>query len=378
MFVKSLKNQESMNKSYFPVLALCLLSSLSSVGQTTNSSPYCMPVFGGATVTRGITSVNYGSGTNASAPTNNSYTFYNNLPANPVTGGQTFCFFSVNAIGGAGDLTLYVDWNQDNVFEQTIPAPNVNGERVYTTSLQAGGSISLCSPAISDTTMAGTTRARIMYVTAIVPCSSSTATPLNGEVEDYLVTVSGVKPIPRVTSASTLTGNSATLGGTVHANGGGATTVDFEYGQTTSYTNSVTGGSVSANAHTTVSANITGLLPNTIYHYRVKSTNTNGTTYSKDQTFVTTSLGVAGVDGGAQFFVSPNPSNGAVRISGIEKGRDYEIAVYDLTGRKVLATSLAADGWLHLEELTKGVYMLRIKESGNADAVFATSRVVLN
>jgi len=90
------------------------------------------------------------------------------------------------------------------------------------------------------------------------------------------------------TSATSITGSSANLNGQVNANGV-PTTVSFEYGLNTSYGNSVaaTPGSVSGTTFTTVSANVSGLIPEAVYHFRAVGTNSFGTYYGNDMTFVT-------------------------------------------------------------------------------------------
>src|SRR5208283_1165610 len=76
--------------------------------------------------------------------------------------------------------------------------------------------------------------------------------------------------------------------GSVNANNA-TTTVKFEYGLTASYGNQVTAAQSPLNGTTpaAVSAQITGLVPNTIYHYRVSATNVAGTTTGADSTFST-------------------------------------------------------------------------------------------
>ena len=66
------------------------------------------------------------------------------------------------------------------------------------------------------------------------------------------------------TAATEITRASATLNGTVNANGA-STAVSFEYGLTTAYGNTVAGvpSPVTGNTVTPVTANITGLLPAT-------------------------------------------------------------------------------------------------------------------
>ncbi len=94
---------------------------------------------------------------------------------------------------------------------------------------------------------------------------------------------------PTVTTdpATNINGNSVTLNATVNPTGS-ATTVYFEWGTTTSYGNITPTQSIgSGTTNVNVSANITGLSPNTTYHYRVTALNANGTTNGLDAVFTT-------------------------------------------------------------------------------------------
>jgi phosphodiesterase/alkaline phosphatase D-like protein len=91
------------------------------------------------------------------------------------------------------------------------------------------------------------------------------------------------------TGAATGVGSTnATLNGTVNANGS-STTVIFEYGLDTSYgfTWTADQSPVTGSTNTAVTATISELLPNTLYHFRVVATNANGTTNGADMTFTT-------------------------------------------------------------------------------------------
>ncbi|MCH7677315.1 T9SS type A sorting domain-containing protein [candidate division KSB1 bacterium] len=68
-----------------------------------------------------------------------------------------------------------------------------------------------------------------------------------------------------------------------------STTAKFEYGTTTSYGSEISAAQspVSGSSPVDVSAQITGLSPNTGYHYRVVATNSSGTTQGSDLTFTT-------------------------------------------------------------------------------------------
>ncbi len=88
-------------------------------------------------------------------------------------------------------------------------------------------------------------------------------------------------------SASSIGSDSATLNGTVNPNGK-ATSYHFEYGTTTSYGQSSASESAgSGTSDQQVSANISGLAPETIYHFRLVASNVDGTTLGSDQSFQT-------------------------------------------------------------------------------------------
>jgi phosphodiesterase/alkaline phosphatase D-like protein len=80
----------------------------------------------------------------------------------------------------------------------------------------------------------------------------------------------------------------ATLNGLVNPNYL-STTVTFEYGLTTTYgsTATATQSPITGNNSLSVSVNLSGLNPGTIYHFRVKTVNTLGTVYGDDKTFTT-------------------------------------------------------------------------------------------
>ncbi|MDE3070327.1 MAG: fibronectin type III domain-containing protein, partial [Acidobacteriota bacterium] len=81
----------------------------------------------------------------------------------------------------------------------------------------------------------------------------------------------------------------ATLNGTVTPNGF-ATTWKFEYGESTGYGASTAEGEVGSGGGATpqaVSSALSGLKPDTVYHFRLVATNPGGTTQSGDGTFRT-------------------------------------------------------------------------------------------
>lgn len=131
-----------------------------------------------------------------------------------------------------------------------------------------------------------------------------------------IVNLQTVLPVtaPTVTTnaAGGLTATGATLNGTVNANNA-STTVTFQYGLTTAYGSTVTADQspVSGNSNTAVSKTITGLTPNTTYHYRVIGVNSGGTTNGGDVTFTTSAIAPT---------ATTNPASGVTSSGGILNG----------------------------------------------------------
>ena len=135
--------------------------------------------------------------------------------------------------------------------------------------------------------------------------------------------------MPTVTTTAATTGitsNKATLRGTINTNGGQTVSPFFEYGTTTSYgvvDYNSSPSFVSGSSPVEVTTNLTGLLPNTTYHYRIcaiqqtgVSTNTNG----GDMTFTTNPLGAAPVINGPFSASEITTRSAVVRTSSVTAG----------------------------------------------------------
>ena len=98
-----------------------------------------------------------------------------------------------------------------------------------------------------------------------------------------------VAPAATTAAASGITFDSATLNGTVNASNNNSTTVAFDYGTSTAYGTQVaaTPSTATGNIATPVNAMLTGLTPNTTYHYRVTAACSVATATGKDLTFTT-------------------------------------------------------------------------------------------
>jgi Glycoside hydrolase family 44/Divergent InlB B-repeat domain len=97
-------------------------------------------------------------------------------------------------------------------------------------------------------------------------------------------------PTVTAAAASNVTDNSATLNGLVNPNGLPTTTV-LEWGTTTAYGSTTSAPSPGGGTtNVPVAANVSGLAPNTTYHYRVVATNGAGATTGSDTAFTTSAI----------------------------------------------------------------------------------------
>jgi hypothetical protein len=126
----------------------------------------------------------------------------------------------------------------------------------------------------------------------------------------------GSAPTCNTDNASNITFNSARLNGTVNPNGI-TTTSYFQYGLTTSYTVSTTAQVIGDGlTSVAVSEDLTGLLSDNEYNFRVVGVNTTGTSYGSNMTFTTPiplptcTTGVADriTSGSARFNGTVNPN----------------------------------------------------------------------
>jgi len=160
--------------------------------------------------------------------------------------------------------------------------------------------------------------------------------------------ITAIPPVATSKAATTVAETTVTLNGSVNPNGS-ATTVSFEYGTTTGYgstlaasTNILTGSSL-----TDVSAGLTGLTPNTTYHFRVKATNAAGTVTGEDLIFTTPASVVApAVTSSAATSVTNTTAsiNGSVNANGSSTTVSFEYGTTFLYGSSAAATPATASG----------------------------------
>jgi hypothetical protein len=144
----------------------------------------------------------------------------------------------------------------------------------------------------------------------------------------------GVYPLaPKVATGtkSSVTSTGATVSGTVNADGF-ATTDSIQYGTAASYGTAIAASpaTTTGTSTTTIGATLSGLTPNTTYHYRVKAVNAKGTAYGADSTFTTSKGALTIVGAKAQDKVYDGTVAAVVtgaKLSGISGTDDVSLAL---------------------------------------------------
>jgi phosphodiesterase/alkaline phosphatase D-like protein len=164
--------------------------------------------------------------------------------------------------------------------------------------------------------------------------------------EDMTFTINGLPPTAVTNTATGIGNDTATLNGTVNANGS-ETTVTFEYGLDTSYGTTATAiqNPVTGTSDTAVSVVISDVLPNTTYHYRVVATNAGGTTNGADMTFTTLPLAPTAVTGMASSVGTTGATlNGTVNANDASTTVTFEYGINTGYGTTVTADQSPVTG----------------------------------
>ncbi len=179
------------------------------------------------------------------------------------------------AIADPGEVTI----SQSASFSSSGTVPGAGGISSYHWDFGDGGTSSAPNPSHTYTST-GT-----FPVTLTVTDDGGFTFSTEREV-----TVLSPAQVPEATStpATGVTDTTATLNGIVNPMGR-KTTYRFEYGLTTAYGNSTSPASAGAGSSpVAVSGGVAGLVPSTVYHFRISATNSGGTEEGADQVFTTT------------------------------------------------------------------------------------------
>jgi hypothetical protein len=152
-------------------------------------------------------------------------------------------------------------------------------------------------------------------------------------------------PVVSTGGSSAVGASGATINATVTANAVDAS-VHFEFGASTSYGQQTPAQHVRGVFPVAVESGLSGLSPNTTYHYRVVASSTDGTAVSADQTFTTAPAppgasppgasplaAIAKLTGLGESYsifavaASPTPLNGQAAVRGHHKGTVFSFAL---------------------------------------------------
>ena len=168
--------------------------------------------------------------------------------------------------------------------------PNGQGTTVH---FEYGTTTSYGSTTPNQIFTGGKTQNVMASISSLVPGTlyhfRLVGTNTGGTVNGSDLTFTTVQPAPTITTAAAtnVTTTAAALNGMVNPNGAMTTTVHFEYGITTGYGTSTSNQMFTGTTNQNVTANISGLIPNTLYHFRLVGSNSGGTTNGNDLTFMT-------------------------------------------------------------------------------------------
>ena len=250
----------------------------------------------------------------------------------------------------------------------------------------------------SQSPVTGTTSTSVSYViTGLIPNQTYHYRVMGSNVadttygSDAAFTTTAIVPTVSTSAATSIGSTSATFNGTVNANNA-STAVTFEYGLDTSYGTTATAAQspVTGTTATSVSKAVSGLIPNTTYHYRVKGVNTAGTTYGGDLTFttpksapvVTTDSAGSVTDNSATLNGTVNASNESATVTfeygtSLSYGTTVAATPSSLTGSTDTAVSYALSGLL--PNTTYHYRVIAVNGTGTtngSDITFKTAAIV--
>jgi hypothetical protein len=150
-------------------------------------------------------------------------------------------------------------------------------------------------------------------------------------------------PVAVTNAALGTTTSAAVLNGTVNPTNL-ATTYHFEYGTTTAYgTNTASQSAGSDYATHAESASLTGLAPNTTYHFRIVATNAIGSSVGADQVFTTSANAPLVVTGSASGVSSSAATvHGSVNPNGVATTYHFDYGTSTKYGKSTAPASAGA------------------------------------
>ena len=180
--------------------------------------------------------------------------------------------------GMGADTHYYFNYGTSNTYGVEAPSPAADA-----------GVVSSDAPVSTQLTgLSPNTTYHYQLVAYNAPCFFGCPPAQTATGEDVAFTTLALPPVAVAdASGGNISPNSATVTGSADLQGVGGS-YHFEYWPSTAYGSSTPVGTLAASElGQAVNANISGLSPNTTYHYRLAVTNNGGSEYSADETFTT-------------------------------------------------------------------------------------------
>jgi len=259
----------------------------------------------------------------------------NSTPGNVNGVGTVASFNRPRGLDVDASGNVYVADDMNHMIRKIIQT----GYSISPSTLPEGLSFDATTGKISGTPTT-TWRASNYTITGTNASGSSSAT----------ITIEVVPPAPTVSTlaADGILSSEATLNGTINSNDEYTyTTVTFDYGLTTSYGTTVTAtqSPVTGTTATPVSYVLSGLVPNTTYHFRVNGVNNGGTTNGSDLTFTTSAAAPTVTTNAAGSITTTGATlNGSVNSKNASTAVTFEYGLTTSYGTTVTATQSPVAG----------------------------------
>lgn len=164
--------------------------------------------------------------------------------------------------------------------------------------------------------------------------------------EDFSFTTLPLDPAVSTLDATEIAATTAIFNGVVNANNS-TSLIEFEWGTTPSFGANISANPVTISGSKTVSVmkEITDLVPNTQYYYRIKATNAGGVTYGEEKTFQTKALSPTLISSLATNISTTSATlKGLVKANSVNTQVTFEYGLSDSYGSSVSAMPSVISG----------------------------------